>query len=129
MSEVELLRLIELKASGVDRKSIAEELGIHPTRVWQLTQTEEYKALWQQTVDEAIRLTKEKIAVRTEAAADKVFTLMEHAQSEKVQLASAQDILDRGGVEKRQEVRNVFTVRIEQDRARLFTTTARELGA
>lgn len=128
MNNLDLLKLIELKALGLSRQEIASKLNVHPTTIWQASQTSEYKELWEKTIEEAVEAVRESFKVRAKDAADKVYVLMARSPSDKVALEAAKDILSRGGFVAKQEVEHIHVVRIEQTRAKLISQTAKQLG-
>lgn len=129
MNSVRALDILERQIDGASRNQIAADLGIHPTRVWQITQTEEYKKIYESLTKSIVEDVKMKFLTRSGEAGDRIFALMKQDQNLRVSLTAAQDLLDRGGFKPKTEVENVITVRLERKRIDLISETARELGA
>src|SRR5262245_52377592 len=128
MSDARLVRLVELKLLGTPRAQIAQELGVHETRVWQLTQTPLYKQLWDEAVGKAKQAVTEKLVARAEDAADTVYHLMQRGQHERVRLLAAQDLLDRAGFGTKRDATPGVVVHIDGNTVKLMVGVARELG-
>jgi hypothetical protein len=121
-------RIIELTLAGHSRVSIAQQLGIDATRIWQIRQTPEYRTLYDQALGDTMDEVRDNFKIRARDAADRIYRLSQQAQSEKVQLAASQDVLDRGGLKPKMEVEVNNIVRLGRDVLELFARTALELG-
>lgn len=103
--------VIQRLLEGVARKAIAEEVGCHPTLVWQWQQIPDFQAELQrqraalaETVESVIG---SRLSVQASPSLDRIVQLRDGADSEKVRLAAAQDVLDRAGFKPTQKVHQV----------------------
>jgi transposase-like protein len=82
---------------GKPFKEIALELDVSPQTLYLWRQGDEFQTYMRSLRDAATEQVKEIIAAESVAAVNTVVALQRGAQSEKIKLAAAQDILDRAG--------------------------------
>lgn len=122
-------QIVELTLQGLARNEIAAKLEIHPTRVWQLRQTPEYRTLYEGAIADTMTEVRESFKLRAKQAADQIYMLSQRAESEKVKLSASQDVLDRTGeFNVKREVGVSFDVKLDAAAVGLFLEAARELG-
>ncbi|MHA1262804.1 MAG: hypothetical protein ACTSSA_12065 [Candidatus Freyarchaeota archaeon] len=99
----------------MQKKDVAAQVGVRPSTITGWLKDEDFKALIKQYEQEIMSEFKEQIEVEqdrvrrklmeyAEPALDTLFELMISAQSERVRQISAQDILDRAGYVKKQQI-------------------------
>jgi hypothetical protein len=98
---------ISLLLQGASRKSVAEAVGIHPTRIWQWTQLPEFAAELQRQRESIRVATEARLAGEVERNVDTIIQLRDASAQDRVRLAAAQDLLDRADVRPPDVVHNV----------------------
>src|SRR5262249_10469989 len=112
--------------AGASRLQVADAVGIHPTRIWQWTQIPEFAAELERQ-REAIQLhATARIAGEVDKSLDRIVALRDGGRQERVQLAAAQDLLDRADMRPAERVHNVHEHILSPEFARLLEAVRKE---
>lgn len=103
------LRLAEMLASGYKPIEIAEELGVSTGWVRTHKRDGDVVKIVNDLQSEALESAKRYLVSKTVKAAKTIGTLMEFSKDEKVQLAAAKDLLERGGIKINESQQSVGT--------------------
>lgn len=122
---------IALMMQGVSRQEIASRLEVHPTTIYQWQQQVEF----QDALEEARRgLTESvkaliggRLAEEAPASLDRIVRLRDGAESEKVQLTAAMNLLDRAGFRPVEKSMQVVAHALTPDFANVMANLVEEL--
>lgn len=126
-------RAIEMTLSGAKRQAIAEALGVSGHTIYSWNQDADFQAELQRIRDELASQVKDVVAANLREhvpnALAKIITLASGAQSEKVQLAASQDVLDRAGFGAVQKHHSVIEMKFPPGTLELAQAVLNEMNA